>query len=819
MTSIPVTYREPDLKITELTVPTPTPFSGQTIPISWTVTNQGSRDTREKNWVDQIYLSRDPSLDKNDQALGFSIHTGSLTQGGNYSATLNVDLPIGVAGDFYILAVTDAGNGVGEFKDEGNNITATPLSISLATPPDLKVFPFTVVEHATVGQSFNLNYTVKNDSNGNTPAKQGTWRDLIYLSRDRFLDLQSDVYLDYVVHQGGLAASADYTINKTLKLPNYLTGSFYLFVVTDPANDYSGVKGQVFEGSNENNNATASTQPLIIELPPPSDLQVDQITLPSSAQVGDSLQLEWTVSNHSNQDAIGSWTDAAYLSSDAIWDINDRLLGRVPHQGTLKPGDNYIAKIQATLPPATPGSYRIIIRPDIYNQVYESGFESNNRTTSADYLNITVPQLQLGVPQNVTLAGKQERLFQVNVDLGQTLRVNLSSSASDASNELFLRYGAAPTDTIYDAADEGVLAPNQSALIPTTKPGSYYILVRGQTNNPVTLTAQVLPFGISAIETDKSGDSRFVTTTITGAQFQPEAIVKLVRPGFAEYEPVRYQVMDSTKIIAIFDLTAAPHGLYDVKVINPDGQVAIVPYRYLVEQTIEPDVDVGLGGPRVITPGEKGTYGVSVRSQTNIDIPYVQFQFGIPELGKNGVIYGFKYATFSSNLGGKPDNATVQGLPWASLVSNVNTTGEILVPGYVFDLPTRDWIGQTFTVQTYPGLKELVDHNFERIRRIVDDSLPEFRGKIKQPEDLDLISPGLFEIYQSLGTPLSDVDPEDVAFKFHVLASATVLTREEFIAQQTQEALKLRDAILADVTLQEPTNRFRSLLTGSNAIW
>ena len=93
-----------------------------------------------------------------------------------------------------------------------------------------------------------------------------------------------------------------------------------------------------------------------------------------------------------------------------------------------------------------------------------------------------------------------------------------------------------------------------------------------------------------------------MTTTILGAQFHAEALVKLVRPGFAEFEPVSYQVIDSTTIIAIFDLRDAPHGLYDVKVINPDGDEAMVPYRYLVERALEPDVTIGLGGPRVLAP-------------------------------------------------------------------------------------------------------------------------------------------------------------------------------------------------------------------------
>ena len=73
--------------------------------------------------------------------------------------------------------------------------------------------------------------------------------------------------------------------------------------------------------------------------------------------------------------------------------------------------------------------------------------------------------------------------------------------------------------------------------------------------------------------TDVGGDGKYVTTTITALRFHEDAVVKLVRPGYAEYEPVTYRVVSSTKIIATFDLTGAPHGLYDVRVTNPDGAV------------------------------------------------------------------------------------------------------------------------------------------------------------------------------------------------------------------------------------------------------
>ena len=53
-----------------------------------------------------------------------------------------------------------------------------------------------------------------------------------------------------------------------------------------------------------------------------------------------------------------------------------------------------------------------------------------------------------------------------------------------------------------------------------------------------------------------------------------------------------------------------------------------MPYRYLVERALEPDVTIGMGGPRVHRGGQRGPYSVSLQSLTNVDTPYVYFQFG-----------------------------------------------------------------------------------------------------------------------------------------------------------------------------------------------
>ena len=413
--------------------------------------------------------------------------------------------------------------------------------------------------------------------------------------------------------------------------------------------------------------------------------------------------------------------------------------------------------------------------------------------------------IHLGVPFETTLSTDEVKVYRISVPQGETLKVRLTSSDQNASNELFLRYGDVPTGFAFDAIYQDPLGADQTAVIPATKAGEYYVLVRGHrepaANTAVTLVAEIVPFAISAVQADQGGDSRWVTLNISGAKFDLNAIVKLVRPGVAEYEPVRYQVLDSTRIQAIFDFTDAPHGLYDVKVINADGSVAIEPYRYLIERALAPDVTIGLGGPRVVWAGDVATYGIAFQSLTNVDTPYVHFTYGVPELQTNEKIYNLPYLAFATNLRGQPDGSADEDEAWASLHSDANVTGEILAPGYLFDMPAGAFTGLTFNVATYPGLRELHDRAWEEFKEAVYSQIPGTQGLLDAgPQALDDIYPGLYDLYNQLAA----IPDEDrwvyIPFRFNVVAAATPLTRDEFIAEQTAEAERLRTKVLADAT-------------------
>jgi subtilase family serine protease len=843
LTRVPltVTYREADLVISDLVLPADT-VAGAMVPIAYSVTNQGTRDTRQSGWKDSLFLSNDATLDPGDYYLGGANHAGVLAIGQTYTQTLDVRIPQGIGGDYYLLAFADTaahaavgGQGtirsgltgiyfeepyrpgqwdnvdrmarvvargkVPEFQDEGNNITALPLAIAAATPSDLQVTALSAPDRALRGQTIEVRFTVTNFG-GDTISDQGKWSDLIYLSRDELLDVNADRYLGSSAHRGGLSAGASYDIVQTVKLPLDLSGPYYVMVVTDPTR-YS-VYGNVLE-SDEHNNDRPSAIPLIIELPPPTDLEVTNIVIPGPSRSGDPVEIQWTVANTSDESATGPWFDAVYLSADGAWDLSDRLLGRVEHSTALSAGETYTATLPTVVPAVAPGNYRIIVRTDILNQVYEDLGESDNRTASADAFAVTVDAIQLGVPLATTLSTGQERVFVLEVPDDKTLSVTLFGTGEQAANEVFLRWGAVPTGTTYDAAYQGALAPSQTAIVPSTEGGTYYVLVRGYyepaDNTPITVLARLLPLAITNMASDVGGDGKYVTTTITGARFHEDAVVKLARPGFAEYEPVTYRVISSTKIMATFDLTGAPHGLYDVRVTNPTGESAVVPYRYLVERAVEPEVTIGIGGPRAILAGEVGTYTVVLQNVGNLDAPYVYFDVGIPDLLSNADLYRFAYALVSSNVRGGAEEVLAD-VPWAELDPAVNTDGNLRTGGFVLNQDAGGYTQFSVNLATYPGMQALNDHNWERLRAELYATYPglEATGALEGgPASLDNFVDGLYARYASeFPFPYSACEIAMTPYRLQLTAAATAMTRREFVDHVSQQALTLRDAILSD---------------------
>ena len=241
-------------------------------------------------------------------------------------------------------------------------------------------------------------------------------------------------------------------------------------------------------------------------------------------------------------------------------------------------------------------------------------------------------------------------------------------------------------------------------------------------------------------------------------------------------------------------------------VTNPDGSQAIIPYRFLVERAIDPEVTIGIGGPRIIIAGDQATYSVALVNQSNLDAPYTYFQVGVPQLNVNPIVYGLPYVTFFTNLRGEPDNLSSTAnaaVPYTSLESITNTNGQLTASGFSFDQPADGFSGFSFNVQTYPGLKEMHDRAFDAFRTQMQAVAPELDSLLANgPGGLDAwweafknkaadVNPafkGILDQIDFVGEyNQNSAVPDDcvipfIPFRFHVFGAATSMTRDEFIA-------------------------------------
>ena len=397
--SLNVVYAEPELVIGDVTAGA-SAASGSSIPFSFTVTNNGNRTTRVDKWFDEVFIATTNSLDTQDELLGRFEHDGYLAPGQSYTVTGTVQLPDDISGNFFLIFYADGpyqavggyNKGILPFPQAGGDpriglsepqdglvdafangylkILSQPIAVSAVSMPDLFVSSVTAPQQVTVGQSFTVNYTVTNQGAGDVPADEGSWIDEIFLSRDQNLDVNSDLYLGYIAHNNGpLAAGASYSISANFGTSTSLSGSYYVIVLTD-APQGGLPRGDVLETS-EGNNSTSTSVPLLINYPPPTDLQVDTVDVPTTSNAGQTVTITYTVSNHSTQNATGTWTDAVYISPDGTFDANAVQIGTYvvggPGSGgeNLAPGQSYTGTVTADLPAELPGSYHVFVYTNV----------------------------------------------------------------------------------------------------------------------------------------------------------------------------------------------------------------------------------------------------------------------------------------------------------------------------------------------------------------------------------------------------------------------------------------------------------------------
>lgn len=506
----------PDLQVTDVVAPLDA-FSGQPMTIRWTVENLGPTATLAMQWRDRIYMSADGVLDDQDQLLrsqvvaadGFVCYAarfgsnpidtlmeanpaaetlpvcalvGGLEPGEFYELAATFMLPVGVSGDFYFLVETDADDHVFEHVYENNNVgsDATATHINLTPPPDLEVALVDAPDTALASRELTVDYRVVNA--GTTATPNWTWKDRLFLSADDVFEPDTDLLLATRGRNGSLQPDHYYDANFQVRLPDDVTGSYFVFVETD-------FQDVVFELNHEN--VGMDVQPITVQSQP-ADLEVQEFTVPVSAEAGQAILTRWTVGNvGAGETEVRSWHDGVYLSTDMIWDDDDQLLADWPHMTGLPLGKSYLATTLTLIPvTVAPGQYFLILRTDSEDDVFEAAEEANNVSLTQLTVTQSTADLQTNAV-NTSATASSGGLLTVS----WTVR-NLGPGATDGNIWTDVVYLS--QDQIFDPATDRYLGffPKPRALnpgdtyqreetfeIPRGMSGPYYVFVRTDSRN------------------------------------------------------------------------------------------------------------------------------------------------------------------------------------------------------------------------------------------------------------------------------------------------------------------------------------------------
>ncbi len=575
-----------DLYVASAVTPVDTTKSGQRVDFSYTVTNNSTSTAvwGITEWQDALYLSDDPHWSEDDLLLSAWDVSRTLQAGASYFVTRNITVPHALAGDYYFIVVTDHNMDTEDLDYSNNYLSITgnaPIYIEPTYYPDLHVEMFESPVTATAGQPVKFRWQVSNIGEG--PVTVPAWIDRIYLSNDFVVD-PSDIYLATKSIVKELDVNETYIDSVEVNIPANIYGNYIVIFETDAQN-------VIFEtGQGMENNF--AFEGIYIEQAPPSDLIVEDITFESPTESGSLLTINYTLKNIGDNPALGRLTDMIYLSADSIWHFDDPLMIKHTHSVVIAPAMTRNVQVTARVPGLIPGDYKVIVKTNVLQNINEKNYD-NNTGISEDDLAISMPELLLGVEHSGLLTNNIPGYFQISISPEfdqETMMVSIEGGHSNAANELYLSFESIPTRSMHDYAATIPFEANQDLVVPELVTGTYYLLVNGnsgagQTQN-IDLVANIIPFGIHAVEAPKGGNTGDVTVLLKGAKFETDMQLMLTNGDGVEYHGEIIMFINSTRLFATFNLKDAITGVYDVVAVKNGIEQAVLPAGFeIIEGT------------------------------------------------------------------------------------------------------------------------------------------------------------------------------------------------------------------------------------------
>jgi len=510
----------PDLQVAALSVLPPNGWStGQTVVVSWVITNLGSGPAAGL-WQDSVVV-----LNTNTAQVILSITTnydssavgnGPIAPGDSRLRQISFTAPndINLYGVFQIIATTDSANDIFEYNAQGSAQTNNSLAIISATAPDLLISGLSAVGNPSLQAGAQLKIQWNTTNSGNAAVVQSFY-DRIILRNTGTGEVLLETALPYdpdPAGNGPIAPGAATARQYVFQLPDgqRAVGQLQIVVTADTFNQ---VPEYNITGTGEANN-TSQIQVSVAPRPYP-DLVVTNVTGPGSGLPGQSVPVVWTILNQGTVPATGTWSDQIFLSFAPSTGVN-QFLGTVQFTGALNAGGSLTRTQMVTLPSFGTGSAYFVVETDADGGVFDQN-PTNNTAIAAQPTQIAATLTLALSPGTVREdAGAQASLATLsrNSDASAALDVTLASSAPGVTvpGSIQIAAGAAATTFYIGVLDDGLVGGDINAVLTAQATGHV-----GGTNTLIVLETDTphLTLKLSAPSVAENAPSGSVTGQIT----------------------------------------------------------------------------------------------------------------------------------------------------------------------------------------------------------------------------------------------------------------------------------------------------------------
>ena len=211
-----------------------------------------------------------------------------------------------------------------------------------------------------------------------------------------------------------------------------------------------------------------------------------------------------------------------------------------------------------------------------------------------------------GTPYLGTFAGTgQIQIFEVPISVAGPATFTLTDDDTSDHNELYVKYGSAPTLESYGYAADAAGA-SQNIVVPDAEAGNWYVLVYSEyvASAPASFTLGISTgLTVSGSNVMTAIVAAPTTLTLTGAGFSPGMTVSLVAANGTSYTASSTSTNLPTQLTADFAADAVPAGSYTVHVARSDGAVAALPLgdKFIFVASGQPQLTTNLELPDPMT--------------------------------------------------------------------------------------------------------------------------------------------------------------------------------------------------------------------------